>query len=118
MTRSARGPLFLGTQADNEADKVSKGRQAKGTTHGAFLQTGRWPRGEAHWRNSTDRGKEHLRGASNPNSTITEDDVRAIRELSRAGLYPPTIAKMIGTTKTVVYNILKGATWKHVKDEE
>lgn len=26
--------LFLGTQADNMKDKVSKGRQARGTTHG------------------------------------------------------------------------------------
>ena len=33
--------LFLGTQADNMRDKVSKGRQARGPTHAAAIMNGR-----------------------------------------------------------------------------
>jgi len=40
--------LFLGTQADNIADMVSKGRQAKGDNHGAHLHPERIARGDRH----------------------------------------------------------------------
>jgi len=40
--------LFLGTLADNVADKTRKGRQARGDSHGSVTQPSRMPRGERH----------------------------------------------------------------------
>lgn len=57
--------LYLGTAADNQADKVAKGRQlkgdnhpmhlhpeyrARGDRHGSHTHPERWARGDRHWR--------------------------------------------------------------------
>src|ERR1035438_1775194 len=41
--------LFLGTNSVNVADKMAKGRQARGDRHGARLHPESHPRGDASW---------------------------------------------------------------------
>jgi hypothetical protein len=74
--------LFLGTNAENTADKVRKNRQAKG---------------------------ERI-----ANGVLTEEQVREIKRLHRAGLGSWRIAKMFPVSRTSIKNILNGKTWKHV----
>jgi hypothetical protein len=81
--------LFLGTQQDNENDKVAKGRQARG----AAL---------AHTR---------ARGARNGNAKLTESDVLAIR-----GAEAPqrALAKRFGVTQAIISKIKRREVWTHV----
>jgi hypothetical protein len=55
--------LFLSTITDNQADKVSKDRQAKGNTHGMHLRPERRPYGKRNGRHThpegTPRGDAH-----------------------------------------------------------
>ena len=75
--------LFLGTPQDNLDDCVRKGRLK--------------PRkGEAH-----------------PHAILTEDDVRAIRDL-RGTMLQREIAQKFGVHRVTVIDILVGRSWKHV----
>lgn len=76
--------LFLGTNADNVADKTAKGR-------------GRGGRGEAH-----------------RNAKLTADQVREIRELAASGLTQREIAARYGVRHTAIGKILRGERWGHL----
>jgi hypothetical protein len=76
--------LWLGTAAENQADKVAKGR-------GARLQ------GEAHGR-----------------ASLTEPQVRAIRVRLAAGEAKKVIASDYGVVPSTIYLIAKGKTWSHL----
>jgi len=80
--------LFLGTDADNTIDKLSKGRQAKGPQHSI------WSRGENHYA-----------------TTLTEENVRAILADGRA---QHAIASDYGVSQTNISMIKRRKTWKHV----
>ncbi len=54
------------------------------------------------------------RGIAHPNSKLTEDDIREIRELASEGLSQRKIAKQFGVTRGTIEPILKGETWTHV----
>lgn len=73
--------LFLGTQADNIADMVSKGRQ----------------RGAA--------------GERNKNSKIKARDVEFLRKLKTAGVSNKSLAKIFGISRSMVWNIASGKNW-------
>jgi hypothetical protein len=88
--------LFGCTQADNRADCVSKGRQAKGETHGG-PRLKDMPRGSAHYA-----------------SRITEDDVLRIRQLSRQGLNYSQIAREFPLHPMTIGEIVRREIWKHV----
>lgn len=76
--------LFIGTNADNVADKVSKGRQ--------------WtPVGEKH-----------------PRSKLTVDQVREIRAGRAAGVHGKDLAARYGVTHALIYAIANRRVWKHV----
>lgn len=77
--------LFLGDNADNVRDKVSKGR-AKG-----------------------------LKGEAHPNSKLTESDVRMIRMRLASGETCISIAKAFGVTDVLISYIKLGKAWSHVK---
>jgi hypothetical protein len=76
--------LFLGTQAENNADRDQKGRQAipKGSKHG--------------------------------NAKLTEKDVIEIRHRAATGESYAVLARAFGTTKTNVGYIVKRKAWKHI----
>lgn len=71
--------LFLGTDANNVADKVAKGRQAKG-----------------------EKIAIHVRGENSPTATLTDSQVRAIRAASGP---QRAIAAQFGVCQMTVSNI-------------
>lgn len=79
--------LFLGTQADNVADMVAKGR-ARG---------GRLP------------------GERNPHAYLTAETVRRIRQLRQDGWTQQRIADAVGTSRGNVGLILCGRNWSHLQ---
>jgi hypothetical protein len=78
--------LWLGTNADNSADRDQKGR-------------GRWapPKGERHWR-----------------AKLNPDAVRAIREGAKRGVRWIDLAERFGVSESAVAHVLCGRTWTHV----
>lgn len=71
--------LFLGTRVDNNADKLSKGRQ---------------------WRPA---------GTLNPNAKLTEEKVRDIRRLRGEGKLQREIAEEVGVSRSSASKVLSGA---------
>lgn len=79
--------LFSGTRAENNADKVRKGRQAKGSGHG-------------------------VQGEKNHFAKLTAPQVLAIR--AELGLTQRQIAAKYGISPPQVSNILNRKEWSHV----
>lgn len=90
--------LFLGTHADNIADKCSKGRARGGVPAGS--------------------GRGHgpgLFGESHPMSKITVSDVRQIRKQYAFGKTAATLAHIYALNKTTIHRIITRKTWGHVE---
>lgn len=81
--------LFLGTHDDNMADKVVKGRQARGAAHGV-----------------------KLRGERNGGAALTEAAVRAIRADARTH---HAIATEHGICRQTVGLIKSRGRWRHIE---
>lgn len=88
--------LFLGTKADNGADMVAKGRQARGDRHGSRLHPG-----------SRQRGSLHVR------AKLTEADVLAILGDKRS---KRIVAKEYGVSHHSIHLIRHRKTWRHVTE--
>lgn len=79
--------LFLGTDADNMEDKVLKGRARGGG-----------PKGEG-----------------DPNSKLTNEDVRFIRtRYAKGGITYRQLAARFGVHHSVIYKVITKQTWKNV----
>lgn len=89
--------LFLGTQADNVADRVSKGRSATGDRSGSHVKP-----------------ESVRRGSLVSSSKLKESDVLSIRLLRENNTLFKDIASMFNVTITTVGFICRGQTWKHV----
>lgn len=78
--------LFIGTDKENAADKVAKGRcnAPKGTSH--------------------------------HNAILNDNIVIIAREMRSNGDGDTKIARALGVTKSAVYRAVRGETWKHVKN--
>ena len=77
--------LFLGSHADNMADRAAKGRNAD------------------------------QRGEKGPGTYLTAEQVLEIRSLWATGLYTQRqIGDMCGTNEGNVCNIVRRQTWKHI----
>lgn len=87
--------LFLGTHADNSADKMRKGRFARGETHGSRTRPDRVRRGETH-----------------ANSKLREVDVLAI--LRSDGVSSRHLASVYDVDHSVITSIRRGEAWRHV----
>lgn len=133
--------LFLGTRADNNADKVAKGRASTGSRNGLHNENIR--RGEMHNfhlhpetrpfgdRNGSrrhpetrPRGDQHpwrlhpelvKRGSDNGRARLTEDEVRVIRRLRSEGEKVINLSRRFGVAKSTIRGILDGETWAHVQ---
>lgn len=57
-------------------------------------------------------------GIKNPNVKLDPVKVLRIRQLKKSGLSSNEISKIIGTSKSNVENIIRGRTWKWLKDGE
>jgi len=90
--------LFLGTPAENIADKVSKGRGAQGHTHGT------------HTRPETVR-----RGENAAHVALTSTQVLAIRQGYDTGSWTyASLAHEFGVGKSAVAHIVKRRSWQHL----
>jgi predicted XRE-type DNA-binding protein len=90
--------LFLGTNADNSADMVKKGRQCRGDKHYSKTEP-----------------EKLLRGEQIGNSKNKPETVLKIRELYFSGAFTQVqLAKMFGISQPQVSCITRGAHWKHV----
>lgn len=88
--------LFLGTNADNVHDRVTKQRSATGSRNGRYTKP-----------------QQTARGTKSATSKLTEDKVRLIRQLFIPG-NGPKIANKFGVTPTTIYTVVKRKSWKHV----
>jgi hypothetical protein len=76
--------LFLGTNAENVADAVNKGRQTR------------------------------LPGEANPSAKLTRLDVLAARAMRAQGMTGQQIGDVLGVSKKTANAILRGSSWAHV----
>lgn len=93
--------LFLGTVIDNNLDKLRKGRQAKGETHGAYTKPERRVRqtGSQHGRAKLDEIK------------VTE----ILRRYSTGDVTQKELAVAYGVTPTAIRKVVKRIGWLHVQ---
>ncbi len=115
---------FLGTHVDNMADKVAKGRQAKGEGHGprnpargdrngSRLYPDRLPRGEDHY--SRTRPDMVPRGEAVGNALLTEGQVLEIRRLlAEPGVTQRGLARHFGVSLPTINAIHRRRTWRHL----
>jgi hypothetical protein len=90
--------LFIGTQAENQADKVRKGRQARGDGQGLRKHPGAAARGE----------RQHL-------AVMTAERVRELRALHAQGVPQAALARRYGIGAQTVCSIVHRRTWRHVE---
>lgn len=103
--------LFLGTPADNSRDMVIKGRVSHGDRHRQSIKTR--ARGD---QNGARLHPERLpRGSNHGNSRLTEAMVSEIRRLLAVGtMTKQVIALQFGVSRSVIWSIAAGRTWRHV----
>lgn len=107
--------LFLGTNADNAADRDGKGRQAKGERHGSRTMPECISRGAAHgaiMRAVAQRSPNWPRGERIGTSKLTSAIVQEIRARAAAGEVQAHLAREFGVTPTLVTMIVKRKVWK------
>lgn len=90
------GHLWLGTHQQNMADKVAKGRQA---------------RGEAITKNRPYDPSKRPRGEGHKLAVLNNDAVKAIRADARSFT---AIAGDFGVSRQIVSRIVRGLAWTHV----
>ena len=91
------GHLFLGTMADNDADRDSKGRQAKGERHGTRTHP-----------------EQILRGERQGMAKLTRDQVLEIKRRIRCGIPQRLIAASFKVHPSNIGQIATGRTWSTV----
>ncbi len=82
--------LYIGTPKDNAIDMYCRKRQGK---------------------------RNYCKGERSNLSTLTELQVIEILKMKKNGLCGSVIARTFGVTKTAIYHILNGASWKHINRE-
>lgn len=89
--------LFLGTKPENNLDRHSKGRDAKGVTSGRYTKPERTARGERSGR-----------------VKLTDEKVIEIRRRRMDGETMRKLAKEFGVVKSVIGSLVKRKTWAHI----
>jgi hypothetical protein len=70
-----------------------------------------------HQENMQDAGRKGRllnQGVANPNTRLTEDDVRMIRSEAALGVRHWELAERYGLTRGAVSHMVRGLTWSHV----
>jgi HNH endonuclease len=121
--------LWLGTNADNQADMYRKGRgnKARGETSGMFGRRGAehpmfgkpgWLKGKGHLRSRENNPMFGRVGETNPNVKRTDDEIRHLFYLQKEGFGVCKIAELTNISKAQVSAILRGKNWKHIYEEQ
>lgn len=112
--------LFTGTYQDNMRDMYAKGRgpigakngantkphrRAFGDRNGSRLHPESRPRGKDHWAH---KHPEMVRGEKNPNSKLTDSQVKRIRNLYSAGHTQVALAMKFGVTQVHISRLVRG----------
>lgn len=104
--------LFSGTHAENTADRVAKGRSARGDKSGARLHPERLARGDRHhFRLHPER---LARGEANHRAKLTEASVREIRARAATGETLTAIAAAFSVSRQAASKIVHRKLWAHV----
>lgn len=91
--------LFLGTHADNVADKIRKGRGNDGDKNGARTKPASIPRGE-----------------SRPFSKLSEENIKDIKKLYVRNQFGfKKISKIFDVSPSTIKSIIKQKKWTHVQ---
>lgn len=103
--------LFCGTDADNSADKVRKGRQAKGETSGAYQKPDRVTRGANH---HSALNPETVRwGEETHWAVLSKIKVVEIREIWSSGeSSQKAIAQKFNVHPSTIHYIVNHKTWR------
>lgn len=92
--------FWIGTNADNVADRVSKGRSSGGRASGSA--------------NGAHRHPECFRGTRNGQAKLTEADVIAIRIAGNKGQIQRRIAEQFKVSPALICMILQRRLWSHL----
>lgn len=104
--------LFLGTLADNAADRDAKGRTAKGDRSGARRYPERWSRGDKHWTRL--RPNDVPVGEDAATAKLSASDVFDIRQKRNQGVTLQRLAIEFGVGISTIARIAKGVSWQSV----
>ena len=102
--------LFLGTTADNVADRVAKGRSATGLRHGRHTRPDRTARGD---RNISRKNPSLRRGARNGNAAVDEAQVKEIRRRAATGEARKVLSIEFDISRSQINRIVSGYAWRH-----
>jgi len=91
--------LFLGTNADNVADRDAKGRQSAGLRHQRAIAA------------------NMACGRRRPNAKLTDESVIEARGLRRGGASLEVLAARYGVSREVMRLVCNGTRWAHVSME-
>lgn len=99
--------LFLGTNADNMADMVAKGRCATGNRHGTHTHPLSRSRGDRHGSHTIP--SQRPRGEKNGAAKLSDDQVAAIRMQFATGQYTKSaLSRAYSASRTTIRNIVTG----------
>ena len=119
--------LWLGTVAENNADRNAKRRSSQGDQHwtrkqpwrvargdqnGARRHPERLPRGECHGAYTKPEARRY--GSSNGRAKLSESEVGEIKALFSAGWNRAELARRFGMTWRSIDAITSGRLWSHV----
>lgn len=119
--------LFLGTHADNAADRSRKGRSSAGTDHWTTRTPDRIARGDRNGQRTHperrargDRNGMHLhpdsvlRGERASLARLTDSDIPRIFADALDGMPQRALAFKYGVARRTVVAVLRRKTWRHV----
>lgn len=100
--------LFLGTNADNVADKMAKGREARGERLAAAIRPS-IQRGDAHYSRRHPEAMKH--GEDVSSARLTWGQVAEARSLRACGLTQRAIAAKFGVARSTISYVVRGITY-------
>lgn len=104
--------LWLGTHAQNIADRDAKGRTARGLRNGANTRPERRARGDRS--GARLHPDTHVRGETHGCAKLTEDTVREIRRRRDTGETLKALAVAYDVSFGLIWQIAKRRAWRHV----
>ena len=104
--------LWLGSSAENMADKVSKGRQSKGEAHTVIMRRVA-ARGASN--GAYTHPESRPSGEANAAAKLTALKATAIRVAYLDGRTKSQLAREYGVSRPAIASILSRQTWKHAE---